>query len=746
MKLFGKNNNKNMVALVMRAILFMALLVYLVIIFTVGTKPYKTELHEGDIAVKDIFAPFDFTYRGEADEKATQKLRQKATEGMHVIYDFDEKEQQAPSLYINKVFEAIKGVQQENLVREGKIVKLQNEFPNIKESVLITLLGIEGVSLVAEQVDGIIAQIASYPIITKVDQEALSKEKVAEVTLRDVKTKQEGVIKSDEMMTPDAVERRLFGDLVSTAFKDDVKLRTAVLELLKLSIVPNVKRNPEEFSRRVEEVRAQIPAVLREADVKKNEIILGRGERVQKHHLLQLEKIASAEMGEKAVGASPMSIAIILLLLLVITVISFRRYEPNIYANTLYLLLIAVVAAIFLLSARLIINSFLSSYFIPIASISMLIAILLSGNVAFLVTLMLSIACGIIAGNKFEMTVILLVGGIVGVYAVRGLRKRSQLLRAGALVGSANFVMISSFGILTNLESAVFLAEGAKGFLNGILSSFIVMGLLPFFEYLFKITTDITLLELSDLNHPLLKDLTLKAPGTYHHSLLVGNLAESACDAIGANALLARVGAYYHDIGKMEKAEYFTENIVDKKSQHDTLSPSMSSLVIINHVKDGVDLANKHKLPQTIINFVRQHHGNTLIYYFYQRALEKVSDESQLDEENFRYPGPKPQTKETAIVLLADAVEASSRTLSNPNPARIEGLVQKIINNKFIDGQLDECELTLKDLHRIAQSFVRILMGVFHSRVEYPEEEKSPGGKHKDKKTDEESDSQQSTS
>jgi putative nucleotidyltransferase with HDIG domain len=246
------------------------------------------------------------------------------------------------------------------------------------------------------------------------------------------------------------------------------------------------------------------------------------------------------------------------------------------------------------------------------------------------------------------------------------------------------------------------------------------MGVMPLLEDLFKITTDITLLELSDMNHPLLKQMVLKAPGTYHHSLMVGNLAEAAAETIGANSLLARVGAYYHDVGKIEKAEYFSENQTNAKSLHDKLTPSMSRLIITNHVKDGVEFAKKYRLKKDILDFIEQHHGTSLVHYFFQKALERVEDETMLKEEGFRYQGPKPQTKEAAIVLLADSVEAASRTLGNPTPSRVEELAHRIVNNKFIDGQLDECELTLRDLNKIANVFVRVLIGVLHSRVEYP--------------------------
>jgi putative nucleotidyltransferase with HDIG domain len=259
------------------------------------------------------------------------------------------------------------------------------------------------------------------------------------------------------------------------------------------------------------------------------------------------------------------------------------------------------------------------------------------------------------------------------------------------------------------------------------MSGIVVAGVLPIFEYLFRLTTDISLLELSDLNHPLLKEMIIKAPGTYHHSLIVGNLAETAAEAIGANSLLARLGSYFHDIGKLEKAEYFSENQTYTGSKHDNLSPTLSGLVITNHVRYGLELAKRYRLNDDIRDFIIQHHGTSLVFYFYQRALERI-EEGEIKEEKFRYPGPKPQTKETAIVLLADSVEAASRTLANPTPSRLKSLVRRVINNKFIDGQLDECELTLKDLERIADTFTHVLIGIYHTRVEYSKKDDNISG------------------
>ncbi|NQU07903.1 MAG: HDIG domain-containing protein, partial [Candidatus Abyssubacteria bacterium] len=266
---------------------------------------------------------------------------------------------------------------------------------------------------------------------------------------------------------------------------------------------------------------------------------------------------------------------------------------------------------------------------------------------------------------------------------------------------------------------------------NGLITAIgIVPGSLIPLESIFGIATSIRLLELSDLNHPLLKRMAMQAPGTYHHSLMVGNMAEAAAEEIGANSLLARVGSYYHDVGKMNKPLYFSENQRGAKNRHDELTPNMSALILTAHAKEGVELAREQRLNQPIIDFIEQHHGTSLMPFFYQKAMEQDQTHS-VEEDNFRYAGPRPQSRETAICMLADSVEAASRSLSNPTHGHIKAMVEKIINNKFVDSQLDECDLTLKDLHGIADSFVRVLAGYLHSRVEYPEEQTVPEIKEK---------------
>jgi len=272
------------------------------------------------------------------------------------------------------------------------------------------------------------------------------------------------------------------------------------------------------------------------------------------------------------------------------------------------------------------------------------------------------------------------------------------------------------------------------GLINGFLASIFAYGLIMILEYLFNRTTDMTLLELSDLNHPLMRQLALQAPGTYHHSLMVGNLSEAAAEAIGGNGLLARVGAYYHDIGKMEKPEYFVENQARGRNPQEKLTPTMSSLILLNHVRKGSEMARTLRLPQVVEAFIEQHHGTSLMSFFYQKAVEQNKGEYVSDTE-FRYPGPRPQTKETAIVMLADAVEATSRTLKEPSPSRIKQMVDHMIDERFKSGELDESPLTLQDLTKISLSFQKILNGLFHRRIEYPKTGASQAGaeeKHED--------------
>src|SRR5437868_4607731 len=342
-----------------------------------------------------------------------------------------------------------------------------------------------------------------------------------------------------------------------------------------------------------------------------------------------------------------------------------------------------------------------------------------------------------------------LISGFTAVSLTLQVRRRSKLIRAGLCVGLAIWLLSLTFGLIgpinwfypTANDWAMLGVQSALAIGNGIVTATLVGGALPILENLFQITTDISWLEASDLNHPLLRRMTIEAPGTYHHSLVVANLAETAAEAIGANATLCRVCAYFHDVGKLVKPDYFTENMSFERNPHEDLAPTMSALIIIAHVKEGVDLALKHKLNQRIIDIIQEHHGTSLVYYFYKRAQQmhedaraggkimkmRQDDIPEVREESFRYSGPKPQTKESAIVSLADAVESASRSLEKPTPAKIEQLVNDIIDQRISDRQLAECDLTLRDIRIIAERVRFTLMTMLHSRIAYPRQEmKSP--------------------
>src|SRR5213592_2266457 len=335
-----------------------------------------------------------------------------------------------------------------------------------------------------------------------------------------------------------------------------------------------------------------------------------------------------------------------------------------------------------------------------------------------------------------------LISGFTAVSLTLQVRRRSKLIRAGLYVGLAIWLLSLTFGLIgpinwfypTANDWGMLGWQSALAIGNGVLTATLVGGALPMLENLFRITTDISWLEASDLNHPLLRQMTIEAPGTYHHSLVVANLAEAAAEAVGANATLCRVCSYFHDVGKLVKPEYFTENMNFGRNPHDDLAPTMSALIIIAHVKEGIDLALKHRLNRQIIDIIQEHHGTSLVYYFYKRALQQQEDARtggkimnlreedvpEVREETFRYNGPKPQTKESAIISLADMIESASRSLEKPTPQKIEQLVNELIGQRIADGQLVECDLTLADLNLIAERFRFTLMTMLHTRIAYP--------------------------
>lgn len=362
---------------------------------------------------------------------------------------------------------------------------------------------------------------------------------------------------------------------------------------------------------------------------------------------------------------------------------------------------------------------------IPVAIAAMILAIAYNPNFALMVTFGLCLLTSLALGTGIAHFLVLMGGTAASVLTLDEVRTRTKLIKVGATAALGYFVLTWATGLWQAQPLALITSDSLWRAGWGLMAGFFLGGSLPFVENSFGIVTGISLLELGDITHPLLQELVRRAPGTHNHSITVGAIAESAAERIGAHALLVRIGAYFHDIGKMLKPHYFIENQVGGMNRHVNLAPAMSTLIIIGHVKDGVDLGRQHHLPEAIIDLIEQHHGTTLVEYFYHEANRRNEgnpDAAAVLESSFRYPGPKPQTKEAGILMVADAVESASRTLSEPTPARIENLVRDLIEKRLRDGQFDECGLTLKEIGEIRESLIKSLIGIYHGRVKYPEQ------------------------
>lgn len=512
---------------------------------------------------------------------------------------------------------------------------------------------------------------------------------------------------------------------------DNLAYSPQAKEIMKIvtidAIRPNLIFNKEATDKAIQEAVEAVQPVQK--TIKAGEIIVREGDRVTEEQISILEQLGIQRT--KSYSLTLIGTVLFVFLTFLLTIEFLRRYYREIYEKDMLMLLIGIIFVIVLLIARFLtiikfsdqpeINA-LIGYLAPVGAGSMLIAILLDNRLAYFLTTIMAFYVGFLnAGNQLFYAVTAFVGGTVGIFQVYRVNQTSDLARSGLYIGLANIITIITFLFIgENLTINVVAVGALIGAVNGILSAILMIGALPYLETAFSITSTIKLLELSNPNHPLLKKLLLEAPGTYHHSLMVGNLAEASAEAIGANPLLVRVGAYYHDIGKVKRPDYFVENQMGFDNPHENIAPALSALIIISHVREGVELAREARLPQVIIDFIEQHHGTSLAKYFYNRALEEDRD-GHVSEESFRYEGPKPKSKEVALVMLADSVEAAVKSLEDTAPEKIRNTVRMIIRDKLNDGQLELCDLTFKDLDVIANHFYKVLEGVYHKRIEYPE-------------------------
>ncbi len=699
---------------------------------------------QGDIATADIRATQDYLLE---DSLLTEKKRLEAKSAVPYVYSVAQEE--AGEL-VGRIEQALALLQQAATTSSsqdnaGLDESLKGLFGfSFSPGEKAALMRLAADDALMDQVRGLAQTIYSNKIV--VDKRTFAADMAHGIVLVDVRTG-ESMGQMDYTVSPiemaEAVQLVKKAKIVAPGLSP--REIGTLLELVAKGVRPNLA-----FSKVLtEQAQAKASEAVRPVlmQVKQGEMIVRVGERVTAEQVQKLEMIAAArgDINKFFVGIGLFG------LVLVILYFPYRFARKNIrkfnpVTKDIILISLVTTGIFFLLKIALTISSTLGTpfpmidvsdyfYLFPFAVGPMLIRIILNSEVAMVYTAMTAPLIGIMFNNSLFVVVYALLGGIVGAHGVRHCKDRSRIYTAGLKVSVVNFAMAlafqtmsDSFLSLQTIWCALFALAG------GLVCSAVVTGIIPLVETVFHYVTDIKLLELSNLNSPILRELMVRAPGTYHHSVLVGNLVEAAAETINANPLLARVAAYYHDIGKVSKPQYFIENTGGGDNRHDKLAPSMSALILISHVKEGVELARDHRVGRPIVDIIQQSHGTALMSFFYQKAKTQAGEGQVIHERDFRYPGPKPQSREAGLVMLADCVEAACRTLVNPTPDRIQGLVQKIINNIFIDGQLDECELTLKNLHEIAKSFNRILAGIYHHRIDYPEpaykeKEKLPGGK-----------------
>ncbi len=596
----------------------------------------------------------------------------------------------------------------------------------------------------SEKIPELVAAIVSQVLTTGVvaDKKKLLQEAESGITLRDPETATEAhVAHLRQFYGPQQAKTmvRIVGDPMLRQVPPD--LLNAIVDLSRQLVRPNITLNRQETIARRGATGA--PGEPVRHTIKKGEMLVREGERITE---LQYRKI-QAMQAQADIHRAPLAGIGAVALLAAILIIQYHvRLEGRTKGPTLgnkdLLFLTSVLVALMMvvkISTTLPDAWFLGlsslrpssavGFGIPLAAGAMMVCLITSLEIALIFSLALALSATMLLQGGLETFIYFILSCTMASWWLRNCRERRVIIKAGAKLGLLNALLAAIIDVHLGATAwATLPVDMTMAFLGGFGAGIVTAGMTPLVEWVFGYTTDITLLELANLDRPILRRLMVEAPGTYHHCIIVGSMVEAAATAIGANPILAKVCGYYHDIGKLKKPVYFIENQSDGKNKHDKLAPSMSALILIAHVKNGVELARENKLGQVIIDTIEQHHGTSLIRFFYAKA-KAVKGEKTVNIDDFRYPGPRPQTREAGLVMLADVLEAASRTLDNPTPSRIQGLVNNLINNVFSDGQLDHCELTLKDLTLIAGHFTKILNGIHHHRIEYQDSAAITSGK-----------------
>lgn len=664
---------------------FTALFVFSILITSMVTK--KFNLKEGDIAKSDIKAP-----REVKDEVATEARVKQAVDAV---------EQQ----YVKKP------------EMKAQVVKDMNSF--FDDVTSLKDLAIDDKEKVKKLKDGapIILADESYISVLKLSKdEVKGLQNFMKATMESMYDSMNIYDSSTKDNTEDIKKAQTYISLKvnsSNLSKSQCDLATTIGNL---EIRPNFFYDKEQTEKLKADAAKKVPPVM----VKKDQTIVKEGEPVNAQQIEILKSVGLLNDNSNYEWYLYISLMVLICLILGMEWAYLHRYYKDIYYNTKMLLLTSVLTCISVILARSL--AIISPFVIPLACVPMLATLLLG----YKVSLCLSVLnCVLISGAvsfNIEATLICIVSSVVGAIILSKMQQRNDILYSSIYIAIASLIMEFSAGFLLSNNIMDVVRKASLAFTGGILSGILTIGMLPFLESTFGIVTTIKLLELTNPNHPVLKKLLLEAPGTYHHSILVGNLAEVAAEAVGGNPVLARVAAQYHDIGKIKRPYFFKENQLGNDNPHNKITPNLSTLIITSHVKDGVEMAKEYKIPKVITDIIEQHHGDSLVKYFYITMKNSAENPDDVNEDDFRYPGPIPETKEAAIIMLADGVEAAVRSIQEPTRGKIEEMVNNIIKSRLNEGQLDNCDLTLKDLTNIQKVFLKVLDGIYHQRIEYPED------------------------
>ena len=749
------------------AVLLVSVLALFVLILYPNLVITRHTYEVGDVVKNDVKAAKDFFIE---DEAATAARQKEAVDAVLTVYDHDPDILPATTAGVKRAFALMREVIQayraapapepapEQAVSEepaAAVLSLPDLIDQRKDEFQKTLgipLSNGAYKILARDEFSVQSETLIVKIVTEIldngvvgNKELLLRESETGITLRNIKTKSEkpvGRLKRFYGLEQAQTMVRIVGQPLLKGLS--YSLRNLIVDFSQQLIHPNITLNRSETEDRKKQAATDIKPILYQ--IKAGEMLLREGERVTAVHLLKLNKSRPPEKTETPVLSGMGAGLVMLCLILALFIPRFKTAAPGspkvLNKNLLFLALVLVSAFVFVRLNIFLVSALAKSppfqlsvasiiYGLPMAAGAMTVCLFMGLQTAIPFAVVLATGTAAILHNDFGLFVYFLVSGILGGFWLQDCRERKVFIKAGLKLGLLNALLVIGLDAYrADTAGLKVMWDCVFAFVGGIGAGVVTAGLAPLIEIAFDYTTDIKLLELANLDRPILRRLMIEAPGTYHHSVVVGSLVEAAADEIGANPLLAKVCGYYHDIGKINKPLYFIENQRDGKNRHDKLAPSMSKTILIAHVKDGVAMARENKLGQVIIETIRQSHGTSLIKYFYIKAC-KQNPEDTINMDDYRYPGPRPQTREAGLVMLADVVEAASRTLENPTPSRIQGLVQNLINNIFSDGQLDQCELTLKDLHAIAKNFISILTGIHHHRIEYPEKAGKTNGNMK---------------